>query len=204
MAFFKMSKPQKKNNQIINAWLDHELFKMSSRDKTATVPVLAPWKVADMFTPHYPQDTGQFFSTRQITNEFGNFVAHDLIIDVSGKTILEPAADLTALVEWVKDYTEKVVCFEADCKLVEIGRKMEPWIEWVNNSPFDLKYAPELDGCFDLVFSNPPFGATWTMMDSDEYCISRAKRSEHKFLELAIRALKPGGVAIFIAPIIFV
>lgn len=204
MAFFKMSKQQIKDNQIIDAWLDNEPFKMNSRDKNPQVPVLSPWEVRKMYTPLYPGDTGQFFSTQRIANEFGDFVAHDLGIDVTGKTILEPSAGLAALVEWTKDFADKVVCFEADRKLVEIGQKIEPWIEWVQNSPFDPQYWPDMEGQFDLVFANPPYGTTWAMLEADEFCQSGAKRSEHRFLELAIRALKPGGMAIFVAPVNFV
>lgn len=204
MPYFKLSKQQIKNNQIIDAWLDGEPFKMNSQDKHPQVPVLTPWEVRKMYTPLYPGDSGQFFSTQVIANEFGDFVAHDLGIDVTGKTILEPSAGLGALVEWTKDFAEKVVCYEADRKLVEIGRKIEPWIEWVQNSPFDPQYWPEMEGQFDLVFANPPYGTTWAMLEADEFCKSGAKRSEHRFLELALRALKPGGIAVFIAPVNFI
>jgi SAM-dependent methyltransferase len=204
MGFFKLSKQQLKDNQMIDAWLDGEPFKMNSRDKSPTVPNLTPWEVRRRYTPLYPQDTGQFFSPQRIAKEFADFVAHSLCIDVTGKIIVEPSAGLAALVEWTKDFAEKVVCYEADRKLVEIGRKIEPWIEWVNTSPFDPEYAPSLEGQFDLVLANPPYGTDWAMLEAESYCQSGAKRSEHRFLELAIRALKPGGMAVFIAPVNFV
>jgi hypothetical protein len=37
MGFFKLSKQQQKDNQMIDAWLDGEPFKMNSQDKNPTV-----------------------------------------------------------------------------------------------------------------------------------------------------------------------
>ncbi len=47
---------------------------------------------------------------------------------------------------------------------------------------------------------NPPFGAVAGQQAAAEKCVSGVTRSEHRFLELAIRALCPGGLAIVIAP----
>jgi hypothetical protein len=200
MSYHKMSKAQIKNNEIITAWLRGQPYQMNSRDKNPQVPELSPWDVREKFTPTCPRDTGQFFSTREIAGEFRRFVEDVLAIDVTGKHILEPSAGLASLVEWTRDKAASVTCYELDMQLAEIGEKIEPWIKWVQNSPFDSKYEGEMDGRFDLVLANPPFGTTWGMVDAEEYCVSGAKRAEHRFLELIIRALKPDGVAVVIAP----
>ena len=47
---------------------------------------------------------------------------------------------------------------------------------------------------------NPPFGTRWGLYPGEVMSRGKFKKSEHIFLGLAIRALKPGGKALVIAP----
>jgi len=58
----------------------------------------------------------------------------------------------------------------------------------------------EIEGQYDYVICNPPLGTRRGMAPGDQMCEGRCSKSEHSFLELCIRALKPRGQALVLAP----
>jgi DNA polymerase III sliding clamp (beta) subunit (PCNA family) len=91
-----------------------------------------------------------------------------------------------------------VTAYELDQTCAQIGERLVPWATWVQENPFE--HIAEIEGRFDWVLANPPFGTKWGLYSAEQICKSGATRSEYMFLELALRALKPGGYAAFIAP----
>jgi len=68
----------------------------------------------------------------------------------------------------------------------------------VQGSP--LTDLDQIEGQYDYVVMNPPFNIKWATYEAQSVSVSGATKSEHLFLELAVRALKPGGQAAVIAP----
>jgi ParB/RepB/Spo0J family partition protein len=69
---------------------------------------------------------------------------------------------------------------------------------WHKESPFED--SVQLEGLYDLVIMNPPLRIKWANEIGSEWIESGATSSEYRFLELALRALKPGGQLMVIAP----
>ncbi len=192
----RLSKRQMTERDRVLAWLNNQPFTTSARSKP-TIPVLTPAEVREKYSPLDAQGTGQFFTPDSMAAQFlAAIEATGLVLD---GLILEPCAGLGALIAPLNATEELAVsAFELDQTCAAIGQRLVPWAEWTNDTPFD--HLAEFEGRFDWVIANPPFGTKWGLYSAEQVCTSGATRSEHMFLELALRALKPGGHAAFIAP----
>ena len=199
MSYYKLTKAQLKNLERVEAWLKGQPFKENSRDKHPQVPHLSPDDVREQWVANWnPQDTGQFFTPREMAYHVAD---HYLPASTSAYDwrILEPCAGLGSLIAPLPLAMQRnVTAYEASREVFDVGQRITPLATWHNSSPFE--HMAEIEGLFDLVLCNPPFGTTWMMHEAYEVCKSGAGKSEHQFLELAIRALKPGASAVFIAP----
>lgn len=193
----KLTKAQRKDRNRIEAWLNNEPFKENSRDKNPQVPDLSADDVLNTYVPQFISDGGKFYTPPAMAEE----LAEHLIIE-DGMRILEPCAGIGNLLAPVTrlhpDSSVVIDAYELDEEACGIGRKLFPEVNWINSTPFDNLEA--ITGQYDLVLMNPPFGTKWGTYQGESMSEGRAKRSEHFFLELALRALKPGGTLLVIAP----
>ncbi len=191
----RLSNRQMTERDRVLAWLNDQPFSTSARSKPA-VPVLTPAEVREKYFPINAQDTGQFFTPDAMASRFINAIeATGLALD---SVVLEPSAGLGALLTPLEGKGLAVKAFELDQDCARIGERLVPWVSWTNANVFD--HMTDIEGKFDWVLANPPFGIKWGTYSAEEVCTGGATRSEHMFLELALRSLKAGGHAAFIAP----
>ncbi len=195
----RLTKREMAGRERVLAWLDGKPYAASSRSKPA-VPELNATEVRQLYSPLDPQSTGQFFTPDEMAGQlYAAIETAGLILDGS---ILEPCAGLGALLAPLEGRLELTIrAFELDQTCAKIGERLVPWATWFQDTPFD--HLADIEGRFDWVIANPPFGTKWGLYSAEQVCTSGATRSEHLFLELALRALKPGGYAAFIAPSTF-
>jgi len=194
MGYKKLTKRQRKDRDRILAWLKGEEFRENSRSKP-TVPDLSIGEVLEFYVPPDVTGAGQYFTPAEMSSELFNWLP---IYDSRKVSILDPCAGIGHLLWPVADLECKLVAYEIEQECIEIGRRLFPRIEWNWEIPFD--FADELEGRFDYVVMNPPFGTTRGIYPGREMCGGRCTKSEHVFLELAVRACKPGGQIGVIAP----
>ena len=192
---YRLTKVQHKNMERIGAWLRGEPFKENSRDKSPVIPELSRERVLGEWLPSWdPKETGQFFTPL----EMGQVLLGRFRLGPDDR-VLEPCAGIGHLLYQLAEAgCISVDAYEASSECVEIGRRLFPWANWQNEIPFE--HLPEIEGQYDVVVMNPPFGTTWAMGAGLTMSEGRGKRSEHIFMELATRALKPGGQAAVIGP----
>ncbi len=193
----RITKAQYKNLKRIRAWLDDEPFKEHYRDKNPQVPALSVQEVLEQYTPPDVTGAGQFFTPL----EMGRAASKPLQLDFRRQLrILEPCAGIGHLVSLFNSVRGQVVleAYEMEEECVRIGRKLFPWANWRCHIPFyDLE---QIEGQYDLVAANPPIGTKRGMFPGERMSEGRCTRSEHVFLELIARALRPGGQAVVLAP----
>lgn len=205
MSDLKLTKQQRKDRERIEAWIYGRPFQENSRSKPA-VPDLYPDDVLETFVPGNIADGGQYFTpiiTGDAAVRFG--AEHGINIEAEHR-VLEPCAGIgNLLAAYAYSHGEMpgtcVDAYEIDRECFEVGRRLwanQSNISWHNVIPFDDISA--LEEQYDVVIMNPPFGTRWGMSSGYEMSLGKFSRSEHLFLELAIRALKPGGKALVIAP----
>jgi SAM-dependent methyltransferase len=184
-----------KNQERIEARLKGVPFRENSRDKHPQVPDLNLEDVLEQFCPPDIRGAGQFYTPLEMAAQALSYIA-----PFDGARILEPCAGIGNLLypllpdkEWIQ-----VDAYEMEGECVQVGQKLFPWVRWHHAIPFD--HLDELEGRYDFVIMNPPFGTVRGMVPGETMAQERAKRSEHIFTELAVRALKPGGQAVIIVP----
>lgn len=190
-----MTKRQIKDNERIMAWIKGEEFKENSRAKPA-VPELDIEDVLNGFTPAEQTNGAKFYTPVEMSQQIFAFLPI-----ANGVKVLEPAAGIGNLVYVLIDYgvdPADITAYDLDQTAVVIGQGLFPDVTWVNDTPLD--YPNELTGQFDIVAMNPPFNCPWGTSKGIAMAEGRCKKSEHLFLELAIRAAKPGGIIAAIAP----
>ena len=169
------------------------------------VPDLTVDQVIETYVPPDISGAGQFFTPLNMANAaygYLNFYNdRETVV-----RILEPAAGIGNLLYpflYILDEPEKyshiqIDAFDMERECVEIGRKLFPFANWTHGCTHD--HMDELEGQYDFVLMNPPFNTKRGMYDAAQNSQSKVKNSGHLFLELAIRALKPGGRLVSIAP----
>lgn len=185
---FKMTKPQRKMRSTIESWLRGEAE-------------LTPDEVRNKYIPSWdPVPMGEFYTPPSMVQQ-----AHSLLFFPQGARILDPCAGIGALVkpfaEAHSDWKYEVVAYELQYEAAQVLGRLYPNIKSDHADVFDR--LPEIEGKFDYVVMNPPFGALAGQESAAAQCASGSTRSEHRFLELAVRALRAGGLAIVIAPPVF-
>ncbi len=194
----RMTKRQRKWNDRIEAWLKGNLFKENARAKPE-VPVLGMREILDNFYPPDPTGSAQFFTPPEMAQAAFDYGA---VLISPGQRVLDPCAGIGHLLyPWLWHAEVGDVTFDAyeiDRGCVELGQMLFPDVNWRWEIPFDR--LEDIEGQYDYVFCNPPFNTRRGMMSGEEMSNGKAKKSEHLFLELCIRALKSEGGAVMFGP----
>lgn len=201
----KLTKQQRKDRERIEHWIYQRPFRENSRSKPE-IPELSAKEVFDTYVPGNISDGGQFFTPLVTGDAAIRFAAACGMNIESHHLVLEPCAGIGNLfAAFAYTYAEmpgaRVDAYEIDGECVHVGRRLwqdETNIYWHNEIPFDD--IADLEGQYDVALINPPFGTRWGMYPGDVMSKGKFKLSEHLFVELALRALKPGGKALVIAP----
>lgn len=196
MAYRKLTKRQWKDRERILAWLEGKEFRENSRAKPA-VPDLSVGEVLEFYIPPDVTGSAQFFTPAEMSEALMSYMNIPFYDD--NISILDPCAGIGHLL-WpiARDTNHGIVAYEIEQECVKIGQWLFPKVEWHWEIPFD--HLVEIEGTFDFVVMNPPFNVTRGMALGWEMCEGRCTKSEHVFLELAVRACKPGGQIGVIAP----
>lgn len=194
----RMTKRQRKWNDRIDAWLHGVPFRENAQAKPE-VPDLSLLDVLENYYPPDPTGSAQFFTPLQMAQaayDYGN------IYVTKGQRALDPCAGIGHLFyPWLRHIEADGVTFDAyeiDDACVELGQVLFPKVNWQWEIPFDC--LASIEGQYDLVVCNPPFNIRRGMILGEEMSAGKARKSEHFFLELCIRALKPEGQAVMFGP----
>lgn len=129
---------------------------------------------------------GAFFTPAGLANDFS--------LEVPERPrILDLCAGIGALSYACEHKAEHFVCVERNAAYVEVGRAVLPSATWVHASVFDVDAYAHL-GPFDVVISNPPFGAVKADGFTGKYT---GGLFEYRVIELASRLARYG---VFIVP----
>ena len=195
MSYMKFTKVQLKNQERIEAWLAGVPFRENSRDKHPQVPDLSLERVLEEFCPPDVKGAGQFYTPLDMASQALSYIA-----PFEGARILDPCCGIGNLLypflpdkKWIH-----VDAYEMEGECVRVGQKLFPWVRRHHAIPFD--HLDAIEGRYDFVVMNPPFGTARGMVPGETMAQGRATRSEHIFMELAVRALKPDGYAVMIVP----
>jgi hypothetical protein len=185
-----------KKTQIASA--DHRLIMAWVRGEREDLS-LTTRAVLDRYTPPDIKGSAQYFTSP----ETGMAVLEPLRLWLPASQklwVLEPCAGIGHLIYLLRDLRQHLVvdAYEVEAECVQVGRKLFPWANWQANMPFLAMDA--IEGRYDLVLCNPPIGIRQGMALARPVCQGRCGRSEHVFLEISIRALKPGGQAVILGP----
>lgn len=194
MAYRKLTKKQWRNRERVLAWLNDEEFKENSRAEPA-VPNLSLGEVLEFYVPPDVTGAGQFFTPAEMSEELAGVLP---ILNNSEIKVLDPCAGIGHLLWPWADMSCQLVAYELERECVEIGKRLFPSVEWHGEIPFDC--LDQIEGQFDFVVMNPPFNTRRGMDPGVRMCEGRCTKSEHVFLELAVRACKPDGQIGVIAP----
>lgn len=131
---------------------------------------------------------GQFFTPPKVTQ-----LVVEMLGIPAGAKVLEPSCGGGAFLEQLQG--RDVLGIELLHETARVAQLCYPEAKIVRGDALGM--LPELEGQFDFVVGNPPFTATNEKYPG--FALS-SKRLENYFLELAVRALKPGGKAGLIVP----
>lgn len=136
---------------------------------------------------------GQFFTPQVVTR----FIV-DLLGITSGQ-VLEPSCGAGAFIEALPSACQ-VEGFEMMHQAYSVANLLYPSAKITQGNT--LTYLEDLEERFDYVVGNPPFCDIPKFEEYPGFTIATKgrKRSEWYFLELGLRALKPGGVLAYILP----
>lgn len=183
-----LTKRQAKANETIRAWLTDTPIKQSSRDKVGSVPELTEDYVKDNYTPRNVREYGQFYTPEIMCSELWGYVPVPHYSD-NRYRVLDPCAGIGNLIADATSCCD-VTAYEIDSEAAEIGKRLHPTANWIVGNGLEL---PESEyRTFDYVVCNPPYNVP---TQANGFA---AAKSEYRFLELALRALRPGGSALFI------
>lgn len=197
MGYIKLTKAQHKMRERIEAWMKNEPFRENSKSKPA-VPVLETQDILEQYIPTYASDTGSFFTPLEMGWEL---FSHASVGE--GDRVLDPCAGIGHLLYPISGWEGiEVHAWELAMEQHDVGKRLFPNYHWRQRSAYEI--IPEYEGYFDVVLMNPPFGITWATSAYESALVSKATKSEHMMLEVALRALKPGGRVYAIAPYNFI
>lgn len=173
----KLTKAQRKDRMRIECWLTQRPFRENARTKPI-IPNLTLEQVLTTYVPPAIQEMGQFFTPSEMARQaFSglnlNTEPHDILELCGGIGHL-----LFALLPHIQSHHVTICELNQECYLV--GSRLFPWATWRWASPWDL--WPELEGRFDLVLANPPFGTTCGMYDASAVCVSQRRKTERAYL----------------------
>lgn len=175
---YRLTKKEKRERIQVEEWL------RGDRD-------LEPDFVKENYMPNCdPSELGEFYTPL----EMASFAA-SLVVWENG-IILDPCAGIGTLLEPFAGYER--TAFELSNEPCKVANRLYPDLNCEHADVFDRLH--QIEGKYDYVVMNPPFGASVGQMKAMEICQSGATLSQHTFLELAVRALVYGGEAIILGP----
>ncbi len=187
----------RKKTQIASA--DHRLIMAWVRGEREDLSLTAQ-EVLDRYTPPDIKDSAQYFTG--LETGIAALERLRLRLPPAGQKlrVLEPCAGIGHLIYLLRFLRKYLVvdAYEVEEECVQVGRKLFPWANWQVAMPFLAMDA--IEGRYDLVLCNPPIGIRRGVELARQACQGRCVRSEHVFLEVSIRALKPGGQAVVLGP----
>ncbi len=189
----KLTKMQSKANDRIDAWVQGKNFQENART-LPSVPELTTEYVLENYTPTMPESTAQFFTPLEMAQELAGYVTDNVILD--------PCAGIGSLLYPIHESVGTLHAWEMDPRAYAVGKKLFPDVTWTLGNAFEI-FDNEGFGKFkqfECVIMNPPFSIQWGLSSADKWSISGAKKSEHLFMELAIRVVVPGGIVLAILP----
>jgi hypothetical protein len=204
----KVTAVQRKQMARIRAWLDEEPFRQNTRDKEPKVPAFTTEEVLEQFIPPDVTGAGQFFTPL----EMGAAALTPLRLahfkprkKQAPFRVADFCAGIGHLVYHFQPLQKKLIfdAWEMEDLCVRVGRKLFGQAGWHANWHHQIPFfaLDDIEGKYDLVVGNPPIGTTRGLIRGREMCAKRCRRSEHVFLELFVRALKPDrGQAVVLAP----
>jgi len=136
---------------------------------------------------------GQFFTPSVVTR----FIVD--LLGINGGHVLEPSCGAGAFLEALPPSCE-VEGFELMHEAYSVAKLLYPSAKLTKGNT--LTHLQDLEGRFDYVIGNPPFCDVPKYEDYSGYTIAQQgrNRAEWFFLELGLRALKPGGIMAVILP----
>jgi predicted RNA methylase len=193
----KLTKRQIKDNERIDAWVDGRMFQENARSKPG-VPFLTIEDVLRDYTPHMPESTAQFFTPPEAAQELAGYVTE--------RVVLDPCAGIGSLLYPLYECVPNLFAWEMDPRAYNTGKRLFPDVRWTLGNAFEIFSNEGLEKykAVECVIMNPPFHIQWGLSSADRWTITGAKKSEHLFMELAIRAVVPGGIVLAILPSTFI
>ena len=136
---------------------------------------------------------GQFFTPPIVTR----FVMN--LLGITSGLVLETSCGAGAFLEVLPPACQ-VEAFELMQEASTVAKLLYPSAKIIRDNT--LTHLHELEGRFDFVIGNPPFCDIPKYDDYSGFTIAKKgkNRAEWYFLELGLRALKPGGVMAFVLP----
>lgn len=136
---------------------------------------------------------GQFFTPSIVAR----FVVD--LLGITGGSVLEPSCGAGAFLDALPHSCE-VEGFELMHEAFSVAKLLYPSTKITKSNT--LTHLQNLEGRFDYVIGNPPFCEVPKYEDYSAFTIAQKgrNRAEWYFLELGLRALKPGGVMAVILP----
>lgn len=186
----KLTKAQKLANGQIMTWLRGRDIK--------DIPIR---EILEKYTPPDIKSSGQYFTSIEMGTAALEKLRLRLPTLPKKLRVLDPCAGIGHLI-YPLIVLRPVICFDAyeiETECVEIGRKLFPWARWFGQMPFVA--MADIEGKYDLVLGNPPIGIRRGMDIGKLMGETHCSRSEYIFLELSVRALKPGGQAVILGPV---
>lgn len=181
---YKMTKIQRRDLGYIRDWVRGE------RELEADF-------VKNNYIPSYdPGPMGEFYTPEAIVNEITAVLFY-----ARGARILDPCVGIGAMtrqfLEAEADWEYEVHAYELSQSAYRIFSRLYPGVKGGYADVFDKLGV--LEGQFDYVIMNPPFGAVAGQETAIQVCVSGVTSSQHRFLELAVRATAPGGHIVAVA-----
>lgn len=157
-------------------------------------------EVFEKYNPMATNDVGRagiFFTPPDVANEFSWYPSrYGRVLDLCA------GIGILSWYVWFKDtggsfwdgnyYRGKIteiVALEQNPEFVRIGKKLMPWVTWVQGDAFDLETIMSL-GEFDYVYSNPPYGNVPSVSDTSWMKVKGG--AQWKAMEIALRIAKGG------------
>lgn len=187
-----VSKAQRKAMSVLEAWFTNQPIR---QPKEKTVPQLTTIQVIDMYIPPAAKSFGQYMTPLDMVGQVHRLMKQ-YEFPISGN-VLEPCAGIGNLLQGLP--ANNVTAYELNHECVLFGERLLPSARWIEADVFEC--LPAIEGQFDVVVMNPPYGSTAGMATAQEksQISPPPKTSEYLFLELAVRAPRPGGMGFVIA-----
>ncbi|AJF08225.1 HsdM family class I SAM-dependent methyltransferase [Geoalkalibacter subterraneus] len=141
---------------------------------------------------------GQFFTPPEVVS----FVHQLLGLDTTTTPldVLEPSAGAGAFLEGLSSSC-RVTAYEMMAEAARVAQILHP--QATVHRTDTLEHLADIEGNFDVVIGNPPFCKLHDPLRYEGFTISKdkaRKAAEHYFVELAVRALRPGGMLAMVLP----